>query len=380
MKSILQTRIIFWKHQIFSLLFWLLLPIIAVISITLLSESIQEDSNIPVGLVIEEDTPMAENLKENINQAAMIHVDILDEDKALAQLEKHELDSVFIIRDGYQQQIKKGSRNQLITSYSSDLSFAYTPVSEMIASFVQEETGRSKAAYTVLNLAKTHYENHSWTWEEIVAKSKQIQMDQELLQTTFTYANSQSEETTNSILIWNTWGLWALFSILSTFFLFDWIIKEKRSSLRPRFAFIRYSFKTYCLQNLIIYTLLFLITDLIAILAFNIILGEGIHPTDVWNVFSFRLMMNSLVFLIAIRVTNLIFYYSLSFILTLIMTISSGVILPVERITNHFPLLEVIHPLQIFMDANVHHIWLYVTITLIVIWFLRKEKSNAYGK
>src|SRR5690625_1339194 len=156
MISIIKMRLLHWKKQVFTLLLWLLFPIIATICTIFLTNTVQEDSQIPVGIVMEEESQLAYELLEAINQTNFIRAEKMSERAALHSLETHEMDSVIIIREGYQEQIANGSRNRLLVSYKSDLSFAYTPVSEMIISRVQQDTGRSKAAYTVKELSEAY--------------------------------------------------------------------------------------------------------------------------------------------------------------------------------------------------------------------------------
>src|SRR5699024_11676472 len=128
---------------------------------------IKQDTKVTIGHEMEEETNQAMNLYQSIEESPLLRVEELNKTDALQKLEKHEIDSVFIIRDGYEDAIKSGKRNQLIQGYHSDLSFAYNPVKEMIASLVQQETGRSKAAYFIMDLSKEHSSNLSWTWDEI---------------------------------------------------------------------------------------------------------------------------------------------------------------------------------------------------------------------
>src|SRR5690625_1469822 len=102
MISILKIRLLHWKKQVLTLLFWLLFPIMATIAIIYISSTIQDDSDIPIGVIMEEESPMANELMKSISNTPFIRVTEMTEREALHSLETHELDSVFIIRDGYQ--------------------------------------------------------------------------------------------------------------------------------------------------------------------------------------------------------------------------------------------------------------------------------------
>lgn len=377
MISTLQTRLIHWKKQWLSLLFWLLLPIIATILVIHFTNIIQEDSKVPVGIVMEEETPLANALYESLEMTTLIRVYNLTEKEALHQLEKHELDSVFVVQSGYEDKIRKGSRNRLITSYRSDLSFAYSPVKEMIVSYVQQDTGRAKAAYTINQISDTFNINQQWTWEEIVAKSKEIEADENLLHSTFSFADKVQSQNDNVIVVWETWGLWALFSLLASLLLFDWVIKENRLSLLPRFAFNRISFKSYLLQNVGIYTILMILFDFAALITFNLLLDESISIQLMASILSYRMILNTGAFLLALCFNQIYSYYSISFILTLLLAITSGAVIPIDGIINKIPILKLLNPLQAFLQNGIGYIWLILFSGLIIIWYARKENFNA---
>lgn len=380
MKAILQTRFIHLKKHWGSLLFWLLFPIIATLVIMGLTNSLQQDSKVPVGIVVEETTPMALGLVDSIKQTPIIRVEQLSEDEALTQLEQHQLDSVFIIREGYDEQIKKGSRNRLIKSYRSDLSFAYSPIAEMVMSYVQQDTGRTKAVYTIQELSEQYANTgKNWTWEEIVDKSKAVEAEENLLQTSFTFLNAQTEEDENRFVLFNPWGLWAVFSILSTFMVMDWIIRERRKSLSPRFFFMRIALKSYLLRNAMLYLLLFIIVDIITIAIIYKSIGEAVTLTLIFAVLSFRFTVLMGAFLLAIWINKLPVYYGFSFVLTLLIAIISGAILPTEGLISRYPLLQLGNPLAPFLSKEIGYGWNILFVILISIWFVRKEKRNVKG-
>jgi len=377
MISIFKMRILHWRKQLLTLLFWLLFPTIATIGIIYISNTVQEDGEIPVGLVMEEDSILANELVEFINLTDFIRMEKMSEREALQALETHELDSVFIIRDGYQEQIENGDRNRLLSSYQSDLSFAYTPVSEMIISYIQQDTGRSKAAYTVLDLSENFNSGNQWNWEEIVAKSKDIEAEEDLLQTVFSFPGAAPDSSDENVPLFDTRGLWTVFSTLATLLLFDWLIKERRNNLYPRFIFFRISYKLYLILSALIYTVLFLVFDFAALLIFHLYLGEELSWSFFFVLISYRFMLNAGVFLITLFFKNVSVFYTVSFALTLLISIISGAVLPTEGLTNIFPWLEIFNPFHSFLNGEMSLLWLLLFTFFIVLWFLRKEKTYA---
>lgn len=377
MISILKMRLLHWKKQKITLLFWLLFPIIAAIGVLYLTSSVQEDSEIPVGIVMEESSPLAVALVNAMDETPFIRVEIMSETKALHSLETDEIDSVFIIREGYQEQIENGSRNRLLTSYQSDLSFAYIPVSEMIMSHVQQDTGRSKAAYTVMDLSETNGSVKEWTWEEIVAKSKEVEAEEDLLQTSFSFQGAPPAASDKNVMLFDTWGLWMVFSILAAFLLFDWLIKERQNNLYPRFVFFRISFKLYLILNTLIYTLLFLVFDFAAVFIFQQVLDEAFSWHFMLVLITYRFMLNAGVFAVTLLFKNVSVFYTVSFAITLIIAIISGTVLPTEGLTNRVPLLEQLNPFSAFLNGDMSWGWLLIFLVFIGLWFAGKERTYA---
>src|SRR5699024_11033076 len=107
-------------------------------------------------------------------------------------------------------------------------------VKEMIISLVQQETGRSKTAYIVESLSKDYNQANRWTWGEIVETSEIVQEEENLLNSSFSYSEADGKiEKSNDTLI-NPWGIWAILSVLSMFFLFDWVVHERSDRSEER--------------------------------------------------------------------------------------------------------------------------------------------------
>src|SRR5699024_10216270 len=136
-------------------------------------------------------------------------------------LQKHELDSVFIIRSRYEDSIERGSRNQLIKSYQYDLSFAYTPLRETVISYVQQDYSRAKAAFVVQQMREVYGVTEEWSYDELIKRSKEIVQEQKLLEVDFSFADAGAGKDDADDTLLQPWNLWVIITLLTTFMLFD---------------------------------------------------------------------------------------------------------------------------------------------------------------
>lgn len=172
MKAILGIQAIRMRKEWKVLLAWLLLPLLLTILTFGMLTKLGDESKVPIGLVIEENSTLSDNLVQRIMDTDYLQVNILDLPEATDLLEKHELDSVFVIKDGYEEDILDNRRSQLLEAYSSNRSFAYFAVVETISSYVQEEATRTKAATEIKDLYDKYGSSEEWDREEIFKTSK----------------------------------------------------------------------------------------------------------------------------------------------------------------------------------------------------------------
>ncbi len=377
MKSILQTRWMRWQLEWKSLLIWVLLPIVLTALLLTIINVWTDESKVPIGLVIEEESVMATQLVENITSTKLLDIHFLQRRVALQKLETHELDSVFIIRKGYQESIHENQRNQLIEAYSSNRSFAYSVVTEIISSLVQEDASRSKAAFEVKHLYKTYGLENQWKWEEIVEESQVRQQNEALLTTDFSYQKNDGriQEDTSPLL--KTWGIWSLFSVLSTFFLFDWVLKENTAAISPRWRFTTFSFTQYAGLQLVLYTLLLFLMDLVAATLFNFFFNEHITSTFIFSLFLFRVVLNLFVFLLAIHFNQLLLYYISSIALTLLLSLLGGAIIPLDGIMKTHPWLTLGNPVYHLLHESMPLLWLSLGIAGLGLWLWKGDQRLA---
>lgn len=377
MINIIQTRLIQWKKHSLQLLFWLLFPIVVTWIVVTVGNTFQDDMKIPIGIVLQDDTILAKDLYESIHATPFIRTYTLDEREALHKLEKHELDSVFVIQEGYEEHIRQGSRNALITAYESDVSLAYTPVSEMIMSYVQQDAGRSKAAYAVKELAEQLHVHFDWNWDDLIVRSKEIEKKQDLLQTRLTFPGNGIVHRDEGKKLFQPWHIWALAAFLSTLLLFDWVIKENNPAILKRFVFTNVSPKSYFVRNMYVYIALFFTIDLLTAFAFKYIFDEPLSLTLIVSILGYHLMISLGAFLLALMIRKTFVYYAIAFILTFISVIVSGAIIPLDGLLGRYPWLHFLNPLAAFLDGDFFHIGLGVFIVILLLWYGRKEEYHA---
>lgn len=377
MGLILKMRFIFWRKQWVSLLFWLCFPLVVTWFVMVQFATLQADTKIPVGIVMEDESSSAQELYDSIKDTPYIRPEVLSEKEALNQLQKHELDSVFIIRSRYEDSIERGSRNQLIKSYQSDLSFAYTPLRETVISYVQQDYSRAKAAFVVQQMGEAYGVTEEWSYDELINRSKEIVQEQKLLEVDFSFADAGARKDDADDTLLQPWNLWAIITLLTTFMLFDWVIKEKKASATLRFVYGKVSFKRYLLQNMLIYLFVLFVMDVVTMGVFHFLFDETISMKLLISLIGYRVMLTTCAFLFSLCFTSTYVYYTSSFAIVLFTALLSGVFIPVDGIMEKWNGFSFINPLSIFLEASFMNVWLWIGIVFTALWFIRKGEADA---
>ncbi|WP_228275646.1 ABC transporter permease [Gracilibacillus oryzae] len=373
MRDIIAARFLLLKKNAVSLIIWLLAPLLITILFLSTVHTVQDDFRVPVGVVLEEETPSTNELYEAMEQSSFVTVSLLSEREAIRQVQQHELDSAFVIKEGYEEQIQEGNRRDLLESYYSDRSFAYNSVKEMIVSIIQQETGRIKAANTVIALERELNGTSNWTEQEIIAKSRQIQAEEDLLNNEFRYMGEAPADE-SGLIEWNPWMIWAFAAMLFTIFLFDWVIKEQNASVNIRIPFTKVKFSVYMLINLAFYIILLVLVDLITYACFYLLYEEEV---SLLTLLSYRMMTCILAFLIVTIVRKAYLSYILAITLTITLVILSGALLPLGALTINSSWIHLINPVSRFLSGEWTIEWLIICIIGMGIWYVREERKYA---
>ncbi|WP_225941952.1 ABC transporter permease [Sporosarcina limicola] len=362
-----------WK----SIVCWLLLPIVMTLLVMKSVGVWQEETKVPIALVVQEETQLAKQLVDEIVNTELLHVHFMVLDEALHKLEQHELDSVFVIREGYEESVLSNRRNQLIEAYSSNQSFAYQAVVETITSLAQQDVARSKASFVIKQLFVDYGRESEWDYGEIIGKSHERQQNEALLRTSFSYYDKEETSNDSTAPLLQVWGVWTLFAMITTFFLFDWMLKENRPSMRPRWLFTAISFRRYALGMLLFYTAILFSVDVLTAFIFLALFDEAVTIRILLSLYAFRLTVNVLAFLLASVYRQLFMYYVSGIAIALFLIVIGGAILPLDGLMRKWPWIELLSPVQSLLTGSIPIGWLIALSTLLVLWMWKGGKTIA---
>ena len=377
MKNAVIIRWMRLKKEWRSHICWMLLPIVMTVLILQGGETWQEETKVPIALVVEEQTEMVAHLVDDIASTELLYIQFMSLDEALHKLEQHELDSVFVIREGYESNILANRRNQLIEAYSSNRSFAYQAVIETITSYAQQDAARSKAAFVIKQLFSDYDMEDEWSYEEIIESSRERQKSEALLQSSFSYYDKDNTAEEQALPILKAWGVWSFFAITTTFFLFDWMLKENRPSMRQRWLFTEITYEKYASGSLLFFTVIIFPMDLVTAYIFSSLFQEALTIRVLISLFAFRLTINLLAFLLASVYKQLFMYYISGLGIALLLVVIGGSIIPLDGLTVKWPWIGELSPVQSLLNGTIPLIWLCVLVALFVRWIWKGGRENA---
>lgn len=367
MKGILAIQAMRLRKEWKVLLAWLILPLVFTVMTFSAVNKFGDESKVPIGLVIEDESVLSDALVQRIMNTDYLQVNRLDLQKANDLLEKHELDSVFVIKEGYEKDIVSNRRSQLIEAYSSNRSFAYFAVAETISSYVQEEATRTKASTEIKKLYEKYGSSEEWNIEEIFKTSKEKQEKKQLITTSFSFQWTPTETEIESSSLLSVWGIWAFFQIIATLFIFDWIVKANSIQIRVRWTFTKMSLNSYISWNLLFYTVLLFFMDIVTLSILHFLDLATPNVRLIIALLGFRITINMLAALLATNYTNSFFYYISSIAISLILTICGGAFIPIDSIIRRWPWIESFSPVYSLLHGSIAYAFLTFIIVITIV-------------
>ncbi|ATP40089.1 hypothetical protein CSE16_08515 [Solibacillus sp. R5-41] len=370
MKIFLYTRMLLLKKQAFSTLIWLVMPLVLTIVLVQWMTDVIEDGQIPIAIVDEDNSELSKAFIQELQLIDPLNIQVMSKQKALYALEKNQMDSVFIVKRNFEKQLRNNKRNYLIDAYSTNRSYFYFAVKENISSLAQRKATQAKAAHEVKNLLNKYNSDIHWSFDEIVVEGQQREERYELLTVNFSFYNKSSTPTEKDVLL-TPWGIWAFFTLISTFYLLDWIIKESNHPVVVRWLQTKISYITFFFSTLGVYFLIMLGMDFLTY--------QLLETQFVWSEFLaivvFRLSCVALALFVAVHMKNTLGYYFITPILTLLLAFLGGAFIPIESLVVKWPILSELSPVYALLQWDVSLSWSFF-IVLLCIYVYRKESSR----
>ncbi len=175
----------------------------------------------------------------------------------------------------------------------------------------------------------------------------------------------------------NIWGVWALFSMLATFYVFDWVIKENSKTIAVRWLYTSVPFQWYSLWNLCFYTLLVVISNVISVLLLTVVLDVVIRSQFLFVIIVFSVTISILSFVMASCFTKPFFYYVASILLSLFLIILGGALVPIDGLTRRFEGMQYLSPVQSLIVEKPNWLWLVSIVVILYVTVRRGGRSHA---
>ncbi|HLR14283.1 MAG TPA: ABC transporter permease [Bacillota bacterium] len=374
MIQLIQTRWMHIRNHYKSLFFWLLLPLFATTIFTTIDTTVEDQLRIPVGIVTEDKTPLLQELLESIEDIPHVDVHYVSYEEGMHQLENHQLDSMYVFPEHYDDSVHTNERRGIVSQYTSNISFAAIPVRESIVSFIQEQLNRSKAANTIEKLFQTHHEVPP-TKEEVAEISREIQANEKLIETTLLFSEEHSTTPASSFI--SMIDIWVIFTLFSTMMIFEWVVRERNHPTYIRVNFTNYQPKKYAIYQLMIYLFLFILVDLCMFAVLTYGMDVSIRLFSMVSMIVFRITIVCSIFLLALLFKQRFSYLMVCVFLFILLIGTSGMILPIDGILRHFPLFATLHPLQPVIHGEISYVWLIFSSVMSVLWLVTKEDIHA---
>ncbi|KMJ56367.1 hypothetical protein AB685_22300 [Bacillus sp. LL01] len=327
---------LFFKPTTLLLLF--LVPIGGVLLFGTLVEKGQQEIAIPIAIVDEDDQPFSQAVVDHISNQDRISVVTTSRDEASDMLLRHEVDSVYVIKEDFEVALKRGDRRKTIEVWTSPQSLTTGIVNEIIASMVVRLTSSVNAADRVLvlsSLLELPLEaGEDVVWQETFEFSES-QWDPEPLLTIDYRDISNGGETSDTMGHWlNPYlGMWTFFTLLISILVTDWVIREKGLILprvRTTFAGIR----KYLVVHFMVYVSFFMLQTL-AIYFILLYLNKVEPSVSLFvSMMLFGCVSMAISFLLAAWSKNLVNYHILGMMIVVGLSLVGGSFIPVHELTE----------------------------------------------
>ncbi|MDQ0229290.1 ABC transporter permease [Metabacillus malikii] len=330
-----------------AMLILLVGPVLLTLLFGTVIESQQEEYVIPIAIIDHDKSSMSKTITNRIKEQKRLVIHEVTKEEAEELLAKKEIDSAFHFKEGFQQMLLQEKREGLIEIKIVPASIAYPIVREVIASEVTRMTSAVKAANQVVNLYnqyETEVSNPKVIWNEAFAYTESQWDPVPLMTIDYREATKMA---TNDVTMSTSFspflGLWGFFTMITSFLLSDWIIKERRNVF-SRIRTSYYGIPNYLLQTASAMFIFQMIQSTISFLMMTQYNYIDFDPSIILLMFIYCFISIGMAVFAATFFQQVGSYYVSSILISLATSIFSGSLFPigeflgkVEIITTYFP-------------------------------------------
>ena len=211
-------------------LFFFLFPLAGALSLGSLLEEKEKELAIPVAVVDEDGSDYARTIIDGLKKQERLRVLELSFGEAERQLARNELDTVFVIKERFQERLLAGEREYLVELKTSSVSMASGIVKEVFASEAAKLTSAIHAANRVEGLYGEKGMEEPEIWEESYQYTLSQWDPEPLMTVAYETANpgaSGQIKTEKAQQPQRYLGLWTFLVLLLSFVTSEWIVREK---------------------------------------------------------------------------------------------------------------------------------------------------------
>lgn len=364
-------KIIRNPKSVFLLIFF---PIIGSLTFGYFFEKGQREIVIPIALVDKDKTEFSTLVTSRLSAQQEIQLHKISASTAERMLARKEVDSVYIITEGFQENLLKENRENNIEVWVTPSSFAEGIVREVIASEVTRITSNIKAANRVVKLFErmdipTHSVDNLWS-EAYIFTDEQwspkplMTVDYEQWGVEGDRKNTFSGSNYTPFI-----RLWTFFVMLSCFLTSDWIIYEKQKVFTRMSSTYRGVY-SYLLQCSGAYLVFHIFQIIISSTIFQKLGFVNMNLDELGTMIFFVVFCLSVSIGVASFIPSLGSYYIISFLTVMIIGILGGSFFPTQDLSSVLASITSYLPQSLlFREGNKSELGIYFGF-IIVLWIL----------
>lgn len=314
----------------------------------------QSDLAVPIAIVDKDETEFSRAIVERIIDQPRIQLHFVSSDEAERLLLRNEVDSVFVIKKGFQEHLMVEKRKETIEVWVTPSSVAEGIVREIIASEVLRLTSNIKSAERVVAIIKKmdkEADSFDQIWQEAYAYTDNQWKPEPLM--TIQYEQLSVEEpvlkpdesSNNSHYL----ALWTFFAMLVCFLTVDWVVREKRI-LFSRIGSTYKGLSSYIIQRSGAMMVIHILQVIISFLFLEKLVGMSL--VGLIMMLYYILICFTISLWVASFIDRLSSYYIVSFLIVLVMGILGGGFIAIREFSPFLANLSLVLPQSLILQSE----------------------------